>query len=187
LKKVENTKYIIFFLAIAGHIIVLSDKIKIYLMHSGVDMEIDSIDIKILELLRKNSRVSASLISEKINMSLSAVSERIKKLEVSGIIKQYTAILDSKKLGKDTTAFISVRLEHPKYNDHFMESVKNHPEIIECYYLTGDFDYLLKVITSSTEMLSEILNFIKSIQGVSLTKTVVVLSTVKNDFSCSPD
>ncbi|NLY19397.1 MAG: Lrp/AsnC family transcriptional regulator [Clostridiaceae bacterium] len=147
----------------------------------------DATDIKILNILRKNSRVSASLISQRINMSLSAVSERIKKLETSGIIKQYTAILDSKKLGKDTTAFISVRLEHPKFNDHFTENVRNHPEIIECYYLTGDFDYLLKVITSSTEMLSEILNFIKSIKGVSLTKTVVVLSTVKNNFSCPPD
>jgi Lrp/AsnC family leucine-responsive transcriptional regulator len=150
-------------------------------------MEIDAIDIKILEILRKNSRVPASFISERISMSLSAVSERIKKLEASGIIKQYTAVLDSKKLGKDTTAFISVRLEHPKYNDQFTVNVKNQPEIIECYYLTGDFDYLLKVITSSTEMLSEILNIIKSIKGVSLTKTVVVLSEVKNDFSCSPD
>jgi Lrp/AsnC family leucine-responsive transcriptional regulator len=166
---------------------VFSDKIKIYSIYSGVDMEIDATDIKILNILRKNSRVSASLISQRINMSLSAVSERIKKLETSGIIKQYTAILDSKKLGKDTTAFISVRLEHPKFNDHFTENVRNHPEIIECYYLTGDFDYLLKVITSSTEMLSEILNFIKSIKGVSLTKTVVVLSTVKNNFSCPPD
>lgn len=150
-------------------------------------MEIDAIDIKILEILRKNSRVPASFISERISMSVSAVSERIKKLEASGIIKQYTAVLDSKKLGKDTTAFISVRLEHPKYNDQFTVNVKNQPEIIECYYLTGDFDYLLKVITSSTEMLSEILNIIKSIKGVSLTKTVVVLSEVKNDFSCSPD
>jgi Lrp/AsnC family leucine-responsive transcriptional regulator len=150
-------------------------------------MEMDAIDIRILEILRENSRASASLISERINMSLSAVSGRIKKLEVSGFIKQYTAILDAKKLGKDTTAFISVRLEHPKYNDHFVENIGKQSEIIECYYLTGDFDYLLKVITSSTESLSGILNIIKSIRGVSLTKTVVVLSTVKNDFSCSPD
>lgn len=119
-------------------------------------------------------------------MSLSAVSERIKKLESSGIIKQYTAILDARKLGKGTTAFISVRLEHPKYNEHFMESMKTHPEVIECYYLTGDFDYLLKIITSSTDTLSEVLNVVKSIRGVSHTKTVVVLSTVKNDFSCAP-
>lgn len=147
----------------------------------------DAIDVKILECLQENSRINASLIGEKINMSVSAVIERIKKLESSGIIKQYTAILNSKLLGKDTTAFISVRLEHPKYNDNFMESVKKLPEIIECYYLTGDFDYILKVITASTETLAQILNEIKSIRGVSLTKTVVVLSTVKSGVSCSPE
>ncbi|MEN6316144.1 MAG: Lrp/AsnC family transcriptional regulator [Clostridiaceae bacterium] len=146
----------------------------------------DAIDVKILECLQENSRVNASLIGEQINMSVSAVIERIKKLEASGIIKQYTAILNSKLLGKDTTAFISVRLEHPKYNGNFMESVKTQPEIIECYYLTGDFDYILKVITASTETLARVLNEIKSIKGVSLTKTVVVLSTVKNGVSCSP-
>lgn len=146
----------------------------------------DAIDVKILECLQENSRVNASLIGEQINMSVSAVIERIKKLEASGIIKQYTAILNSKLLGKDTTAFISVRLEHPKYNENFMESVKTQPEIIECYYLTGDFDYILKVITASTETLARVLNEIKSIKGVSLTKTVVVLSTVKNGVSCTP-
>jgi Lrp/AsnC family leucine-responsive transcriptional regulator len=148
---------------------------------------VDLVDVKILNLLRENSRINASLIGEQINMSVSTVIERIKKLEASGIIKQYTAILNPKLLGKDITAFISIRLEHPKYNDNFMESVKCMPEIIECYYLTGDYDYLLKVITRSTETLSQVLNQIKSITGVSLTKTVVVLSTVKNEVSCSPE
>jgi len=146
----------------------------------------DIIDTKILQCLQENSRINASLIGEQINMSVSAVIERIRKLESSGIIKQYTTILNSKLLGKDTTAFISVRLEHPKYNESFMEIVKKQPEIIECYYLTGDFDYILKVITASTETLAQVLNEVKSIKGVSLTKTVVVLSAVKNGVSCSP-
>jgi len=145
----------------------------------------DKTDIKILECLRENARINASLIGERINMSVSAVIERIKKLESAGIIKKYTAILDEKKLGKETTAFISVRLEHPKYNEGFRESVKKLPEIIECYYLTGDFDYILKVITASTGTLAQILDEIKSINGVSLTRTLVVLSTVKNEVSVS--
>lgn len=147
----------------------------------------DITDIKILEFLRENSRMNASLIGEKINLSVSAVIERIKKLEASGIIKQYTTILDTKLLGKDTTAFISVRLETPKCNERFIDIVTKHPEIVECHYLTGDFDYLLKVITASTESLGLVLNQIKSIDGVLLTKTVVVLSTVKNEVSCSPE
>jgi len=147
----------------------------------------DKIDTKILGLLRGNSRMNASLIGEQINMSVSAVIERIRKLEDSGIIKQYTAILDAKLLGKGTMAFISVRLEHPKYNENFIECVKKQTDIIECYYLTGDFDYILKVITASTDSLSTTLNEIKSIKGVSLTRTLVVLSMVKNEVSVSPE
>ena len=147
----------------------------------------DRIDVKILECLKENSRINASLIGDKINMSVSAVIERIRKLETAGIIKQYTTIFNTKKLGKNTTAFISVRLEHPKYNESFRECMKKQPEIIECYYLTGDFDYILKVITASTETLAHVLDEIKSIKGVSLTKTLVVLSTVKNDVTVSPE
>lgn len=145
----------------------------------------DKTDLKILECLRKNARVNASLISERINLSVSVVIDRIKKLESTGIIKQYTAIFDEKKLGKETTAFISVRLEHPKYNEGFSQSIKKQPEITECYYLTGDFDYILKVVTASTGTLAQILDEIKSIEGVSLTRTVVVLNTVKNEVSVS--
>ena len=112
-------------------------------------------------------------------MSVSAVIERIKKLEANGIIKQYTVVLDSKKLGMDITAFISVSMEHPKYN----KFVKTHKQITECHYITGDFDFLLKVNTESTGGLESLLNEIKSAGGVSLTKTLVVLSTVKEDYS----
>jgi len=147
----------------------------------------DSTDAKILSLLKENSRISASQIGEQVNMSVSAVIERIRKLESAGIIKKYTAILDAKKLGKGTTAFISIRLEHPKYNENFTENVRHLPEIVECYYLTGDYDYILKVMTASTESLANVLNEIKSIRGVALTRTLVVLSTIKCDVSISPE
>ena len=105
----------------------------------------DSVDVKIIECLKANSRENASVIGSKVNMSVSAVIERIKKLEASGIIKQYTVVLDNDKLGLDLTAFISVSMEHPKYNDGFVEFVMCHPQIVECHYITGDFDFLLKI------------------------------------------
>lgn len=147
----------------------------------------DSIDIKILSCLKENARINISAIGERINMSVSAVSERIKKLESDGIIKQYTVILDSKRIGKDLSAFISISLEHPKYNENFIECIKKNPQIVECYYITGDFDFLLKVVTESTESFSNILNDIKCIKGVSLTRTLIVLSTPKIDFSILPN
>ena len=143
----------------------------------------DKIDIKIIECLKKNARENASVIGSQVNMSVSAVIERIKKLEANGIIRQYTVVLDSKKLGMDITAFISVSMEHPKYNNNFNEFVNTHKQITECHYITGDFDFLLKVNTESTGGLEALLNEIKSAGGVSLTKTLVVLSTVKEDYS----
>ena len=133
----------------------------------------DSIDVKILGCLKENARQNASAIGEYVNMSVSAVIERIKKLENSGVIQQYTLLLDTKKIGKDISAFI--------------ENVKQNPQVTECHYITGDFDFLLKVITGSTQELEAVLNEIKCIHGVSLTKTLVVLSTMKNEHSVLPD
>ena len=73
----------------------------------------DRIDIRILNCLKKNSRENASVIGEKVNMSVSAVIERIRKLENAGIIRQYTVVLDPKQIGKDLSALISVGIEHP--------------------------------------------------------------------------
>jgi Lrp/AsnC family leucine-responsive transcriptional regulator len=147
----------------------------------------DNIDIKILDQLKENARVSASEIGEKVNMSVSAVIERIKKMENSGIIKQYTLILDSKLINQDVSAFISISLDHPKYNESFIASVLDHKRIVECHYITGDSDFLLKVVIDSTGSLEKVLNDIKSIQGVSMTRTLVVLSTVKNEYTVLPD
>ena len=147
----------------------------------------DHLDIKILDCLRSNARMSASVIGEHVNLSVSAVIERIKKMENQGIIKQYTVVLDAKLIGKNLAAFISVSLEHPKYNVGFIESVQKDSHITECHYITGDFDFLLKVMTDSTQSLEGILNLIKSIKGVSLTKTIVVFSTLKREISVLPD
>jgi Lrp/AsnC family leucine-responsive transcriptional regulator len=147
----------------------------------------DAIDYQILQRLKENSRENATTIGNKINLSTSAVIERIKKLEASGIIKQYTAIIDHEQIGRDITAFISVRLEHPKYNDIFTEMVLKNDEIVECYYIAGDFDFMVKVITESRKGLEDVLNYIKGIDGVSLTRTIVVLSIIKNEVSLLPE
>jgi len=147
----------------------------------------DSVDYQILKCLKQNSRANATTIGAKINLSTSAVIERIKKMEAAKIIKQYTTIIDHEKIGKDITAFISVRLEHPKFNEAFNQKVIKNDHIVECHYIAGDFDFMLKIMTSSGKGLEAILNYIKSIDGVSLTRTLVVLSTVKNEISLLPD
>jgi Lrp/AsnC family transcriptional regulator, leucine-responsive regulatory protein len=146
----------------------------------------DSLDVKILKLLQKNSRITASEISGAINLSIPAVSDRLKKLESSGIIEQYTAIINPRQLKKDLTAIMFISLDRPKYADKFTEYVAQEDEILECHYLAGDFDYSLKIITENTFTLERLLNRIKSVQGVQKTRTIVVLSTVKNNYSVTP-
>lgn len=146
----------------------------------------DATDYKILSFLKDNSRENATEIGSKINLSTSAVLERIKKLEASGIIKQFTTIIDHKLLGKDLTVFINVRLEHPKFYESFVETINDNELITESHYIAGDFDFILKVIATNSKELEEILNSIKSIKGVSMTRTSVVLSTNKCEVSLLP-
>lgn len=147
----------------------------------------DAIDYEILTCLKENARENATNIGAKINLSTSAVIERIKKLENSGLIKQYTAIINQSILGRDLNAFITVRLEHPKHYENFVNSVKENIYITECYYIAGDFDFILKVVTDQRKSLEQILNYIKSIEGVSFTRTSVVLSENKNEVCILPE
>lgn len=147
----------------------------------------DNIDIKILKLLQNNARITASEISSKINLSIPAVSDRLKKLDASGVIEKYTAIISTKKMNKSLTVIMFVSLENPKFADKFIEIIQKEDEIIECHYLAGDFDYALKIITTNTETLEMILNRIKLVAGVQKTKTTVTLSTIKNNYSIIPN
>ena len=147
----------------------------------------DFIDYRLLACLKENSRENATNIGAKINLSTSAVIERIKKLENSGIIEGYTTLVNQRALGCEIMAFIYVSLEHPKYNNGFICQINENSSISECHYIAGDFDFILKVITQKGNVLEEILNYIKAINGVSLTRTSVVLSTNKCDVCVLPD
>lgn len=146
----------------------------------------DSIDYEILTCLKENSRENATNIGQKINLSTSAVIERIKKMETSGLIEQYTTIINQSVLGRELMAFIYVSLEHPKYYDEFVKRINENDSVAECYYIAGDFDFILKVVTKTGRTLEEIINYIKYINGVSMTRTSVVLSTNKRDVCMLP-
>ncbi len=147
----------------------------------------DSIDYQILACLKENSRENATNIGNKINLSTSAVIERIRKMEHSGLIERYTTIINQKIAGRDLMAFINVKLDSPNFYEKFIEQIKANNSVAECYYIAGDFDFLLKVVTASTSKLEEILNYIKAIDGVSLTRTTVVLSENKNEVCLLPE
>lgn len=147
----------------------------------------DYLDQQILMKLKENARQSASDISKEIHLSVSTVIDRIRKMESSGVIESYTVITDEKKTGNDVTALMEIRLEHPRYNELFIENIKKNPNIISCYYLTGEFDYLLKIACQSSEHLEQIHHWIKDQGGVRQTRTHYVLRTEKNIYSPLPE
>jgi Lrp/AsnC family leucine-responsive transcriptional regulator len=147
----------------------------------------DDIDKKILKLLSANARATLSELAGEIALSLPAISERLKKLEASGVIRQYTTILDPAKLNKHLMALMFLRFDNPKHGDRFAELSKAEPEIKECYYITGDFDYSLKILTENTRTLEKLLTRIKNAPGVVKTQTIVILSTITDSPSVQPD
>ncbi len=147
----------------------------------------DDIDKKILKKLQQNARITISDLSSEIALSMPAISERLKKLEASGVIKQYTAILDPSLLNKHLMALMFLRFDNPSHGDHFTELVKDEPEIKECYYITGDFDYSLKILTENTRTLEKLLTRIKNHPGIVKTQTIVILSTITDSPSILPD
>lgn len=147
----------------------------------------DSIDLKILRCLKANAREKASAIGDEIKLSVSAVTERIKRMEASGIIRQYTLIIDQKKIGKDVSAIMEVALDHPRYEDSFLELVEGVSSIISCFRVTGDFDYIMQIVTDSTDGLEEVYRKIRAFDGVSNTKTHLILKKLKNEHTIIPD
>lgn len=140
---------------------------------------LDDIDVKILEILQKQGRTRRNDLAEKVDLSIPAVSERLRKLEEAKIITGYFAKLDHKKLGKEITAFITVTVDSSKHFTAFVDHTDNADEILECHAVTGDGTHTLKVRTENPESLEKLLGKIQSWPGVVKTTTSVVLSTSK--------
>ena len=147
----------------------------------------DILDYKILSLLKTNAREKASAISREIHLSVSSVIERIHKLETSGIIQFYTIITDEAAIGNDLTALMEISLEHPRFTENFVQYIKSNPNIVSCYYLTGEFDYMLKICCHSSKELEEIHREIKQQEGIRMTRTHYVLRTEKNIYTSLPE
>ena len=143
-------------------------------------MGLDPIDYKLLDLLQQNARMTQLEMAAVVGLSQPAVAERMRKLEQEQIITGYSARVDGHKLGKDITAFIGVRIEHPKYNAGFGKRILEIPDVLECHRITGPDSYLLKVVTENTESLDRLISdLLRHIPGVTRTLTTVVTTSIK--------
>lgn len=143
---------------------------------------IDEIDIKILGLLQENARIKRSEIAEKTGLSIPSVTDRMLKLEKSGVIESYVTKLNPKQLGKDITAFILVTSDSSTYYSEFVQHALKTPEVLECHSITGEGSHILKVRTENTSTLEKLLSKIQSWKGVRFTRTSLVLSSHKESL-----
>ena len=139
----------------------------------------DDIDLKILSILQIRGRSRLADIADEVELSAPAVMERVKKLEASGVIKGYQALLDGKRVGKDITAFIGVSVGHQRDINKFAAQMLKYRDVLECHHVTGDESFILKVKAANTTSLEKLLGEIRSVEGVTRTVTRVVLSTAK--------
>jgi Lrp/AsnC family leucine-responsive transcriptional regulator len=147
-------------------------------------MELDDLDIKILSLLAGQGRMTWSELAGQLGLSPPAAADRVKRLEERGIITGYSARLNAERLGLDLTAFIAVTLDQPRHRQGFLDAVRANPTILECHHVTGDDDYLLKVRCRTTSRLEGLISEeLKAIEGVLKTRTLIVLSTVKETLT----
>lgn len=149
-------------------------------------MKIDSINENILRILEQNSSYTVKQLSDKVNLSPTAVNERINKLEKSGIIKNYTAKLDKEKLGLSLTVFCFIKLSvHDKQKVSLvLFELKNCKEIKEIYNTSGEYDFLLKIITRDMKSYQEVLmKNISEIKEIGHINSIFVMSDIKTDFT----
>ena len=140
---------------------------------------LDEIDKKIINILKINARESASSIAESINLSIPATSDRIKKLEDSKIIKGYYAEIDSRKIGLNLSALITIISESSSNYGKIIKFANQSDEIVECYATTGRGSHILIIETENTESLERLLRKIQSWPNVIRTETQIILSNNK--------
>ena len=133
----------------------------------------DLTDAKIIEILQDNGRISMKDLGIAVGLTSPAVSERVKRLEESGIISCYKAIINPDSMGRSIKAFINVSLPGTAY-DLFLEQVEQDPRIVEGHHITGDDSFLIKVIVENMDDLENVINGLKDFGR---TKTSVILST----------
>ena len=138
---------------------------------------IDNIDRKILIFLIKNARMPFLEIARECGISGAAIHQRVKKLEESGVISGSRLQVDPKALGYDICAFIGIRISDPSMNYETVEQLRNIPEIVDCHFITGKYNILVKIYCFDNEhLMHTIFDHILKVPGIAQTETFISLS-----------
>lgn len=143
---------------------------------------LDDIDRRVLELLQRDARLSSAELARQVNLSPPGLQKRLKKLQESGVITESVALVRREAVGLDLLCFVQVTLAHhqPDSVGLFREAIHAMPEVLECHHLTGEFDYLLKVVVRNHSHLERFLvERLTAVPGVDKIRTSIALSEIK--------
>ncbi|WP_040506300.1 Lrp/AsnC family transcriptional regulator [Gillisia limnaea] len=146
-------------------------------------MHLDNTDKKILQKLQKNSKITNKELSNGLSLSVTAVFERIKRLERNGVISDYVALVKPDKIEKAFMVLTQIKLvQHTKSNViQFEAEVVKLPEVLECYHVSGEYDYILKVRVKDMEAYREfMLTKLTNLEHIGSTQSTFIISSVKS-------
>lgn len=148
--------------------------------------DLDPIDLKLLELLQQNGKLTTKEIAQQVNLSPTPVYERIRRLERDGVIKKYVALVEAEKIGKGLIVFCDVTLkEHTKeIGRQFVQDIMSCKYVCECYNISGDYDFRLKVMVQDMKHYQDfVLNDLGSIRNVGSAHSTFVMGVIKHDYA----
>ncbi len=143
---------------------------------------LDEKDLSILRILQKDAKLSIRDIANRINLSPTPTHERIRRMEKSGIIKEYTTVVDRQKVNKGmmVICMIALSVHNKKTAGRFIEQVSKLKEVVEFYNISGDFDFMLKILAPNMEEFHEFfVNTLSEIEGIGQTKSIFVMNSIK--------
>ena len=145
--------------------------------------ELDQKDLAILKLLQHNARITVKEISEKVNLSTTPVFERIRWMEKSGVIKQYATLVDPAKLNRRLAVIVYVSLkQHNKTaGSKFVKAINDMNEVLECYSISGEFDFMLKVVVEDMNAYYDFhVNRLSELENIGNVQSIFVMGVVKD-------
>ncbi len=149
---------------------------------SNNTIPLDAKDLAILRLLQTNARISVKEIAESVQLSTTPVHERIKRLESSGVIKQYATLIDGSKIKKGlmVICYVSLNQHSKKSGAHFIKLINELPEVVECYSISGEFDFMMKIVTEDMNSYYHFhVNKLSQAENIGQVQSVFIMGVVK--------
>jgi DNA-binding Lrp family transcriptional regulator len=149
---------------------------------SSIVAKLDQMDLAILKLLQQNARITVKEISDKVHLSTTPVHERIKRMEEAGVIKQYATLVDHSKVKKGlmVICYVSLKQHNKTAGAKFIKAIQEMNDVTECYNISGEFDFMLKVLVENMDAYYDFhVNKLSEVENIGNVQSVFVMGVIK--------